>query len=199
MTERGRRAAFVFAAVLVGAVVVAMSLLGPAEEEPADVATRRAPAPPPRPVVLGSPDGPKRAPEEREHDHGDHARHAEDLPPGARRRDGIVALADRAEARARDFLDAFLRYEVEGESPPVRAAIERLASAPLAGKILDSEPRPVPVGPAPKPGRIAELRVETVDSERATVTATIARGRRVSGLLLTLRMGPSGWLVTDLG
>jgi len=125
--------------------------------------------------------------------------HLEDLP--ARPSEQIRRRARAVKTSARRFLDALLRYETEGPSAPVRRAIRRVASPALADQITGRGPRgsaaSASSGQRGDP-RLVQLEPETVGSAEAVATAMIERAGRKTALVLTLRRGPAGWLVTDL-
>jgi hypothetical protein len=80
---------------------------------------------------------------------------------------------------AREFVSAFLRYEVGEDLPWVRRRLRRGATAGFAGELLRSPVR-VSSGPGRAPAKIETIRVEFVTRSRG-LALVFGRARRADG------------------
>lgn len=189
MSDRQRNVAFALATIAIVGVVVALSLWGPGEA-PSRTATRSSQRPPAAapPTVLVTPPTPTAAPATAP---SKPRAKPKPTPPRA------VHRSRAAEACARDFVHAFLRYQAADTGPDVRRAIRRLATAPLASAIFLQKPLRGADRHVPRPDAI-RIRTRSRYGRRTEITARIPGGGRSSLMLLALRKGPSGWRVADL-
>ncbi len=94
-------------------------------------------------------------------------------------------------------MEAFLRYEAEGATAPVRRAIAPLVNASLAQAILSDELRTTR-GDVEGPGELVSVDGEPTDVDEVSVIATVEYDGKPSGILIERGEVERRWLVTDV-
>jgi hypothetical protein len=179
MDARARKRAFVVAAALILATIVALTAFAPKPKRerarPATAGSRRASVVAPPPPASTT---------------------ARTAAPAAVARLGAHGRKDAVRA-GRRFAQVLLRYESGDLSGPVRARIRGGASSALAAELLDEPPRVPPSSRRPAHGRVVGSELGHDQSTTGVdVVVTISRSRRFSLLTLELEKRAHGWLVT---
>ena len=194
MSERERRSAF--AIVVVAALCALGAALSLAWRSTSGEAERPRVGAPPPPIVVADQVRRVRPPPPRPPRAERHA--AEDLAPGSRPSPVVARRLALARHTARRFVAALLRLEAGETSAAVRRAVRATASATLVRRLLARPPR-LPLGKRRVPrGRVVS--VSALPDQRGVIelSATIARGRERSGLLLVVREERGRWIVGAL-
>ena len=194
MSERERWSAFALAAVAALCALGAALLLP--WHSPSGNSERPQVGAPPPPIVLADEARRDRSPAPRRARAERHA--AEDLAPGTRPSPLVARRLALARRTARRFVAALLRLEAGEASGAVRRALRATASATLVRRLLARPPR-LPLGERSAPrGRVDSI--SALPDQRGVVelSATIARGRDRSGLLLVVREERGRWIVGAL-
>jgi hypothetical protein len=105
---------------------------------------------------------------------------------------------EEASSTARAFLFALLRRENPDGGGRARWAITRLATADWARLVLGDEPRRPAAGARYASARLVGIEPVGLGRRRAELAATIERGARRSGLLVTLVRREGRWRVAGL-
>ncbi|MGI8727338.1 MAG: hypothetical protein ACR2K6_06620 [Solirubrobacterales bacterium] len=118
---------------------------------------------------------------------------AEDSPlPGA------AGLQREARALGREFLDAFLRYEVGELDDGVRRALRRTTTTEFAGELLSSPPRAVGTSPVAPRGRLLARTLEVRLGEEAgtgVLSGVVVRAGKRETVSFIIERQPSGGLL----
>ena len=212
MSEQERKAAFAVCAVIVIGVWFALQLLGGGTAEEAEEASPPVVEDATTPLVLGEepePNRPGQQPPASDRSGGrdppgeedaatvHQIETREDLAPGEEAAGPTGSLLRDAEAHARSFMEAFLRYEAEGATAPVRRAIAPLVNASLAQAILSDELRTTR-GDVEGPGELVSVDGEPTDVDEVSVIATVEYDGKPSGILISVEKSRRRWLVTDV-
>jgi hypothetical protein len=101
-------------------------------------------------------------------------------------------------AHAREFLSAYLLYEVKPLDAPTRRALVQSTTVAFAVQLL-RHTVDLPRGKRPAAGTVQDLELsESPDSSTTTVDATILHDGWVSGLTLDFQSAGGRWLVGGL-
>lgn len=122
-------------------------------------------------------------------------------PPSVTRRAEARAehLAAGLRRSARGFLIAFFRYEVGERGPAITAALRVSATPAFADRLLAAPPR-APASGFPPPARLRSLHLGFVSAaNRALLSGTASRGRRLEPFSFLFRRRGSAWLASGLG
>jgi hypothetical protein len=113
-----------------------------------------------------------------------------------------VGVPEAIERAGRRFLDAYLRFEVGGDSRAVRAALRGAATPPLVRYLTGQPQRRPPGAEVPEKATINALRIlrgPQQDPQRRTLIATIDRDGVISPLELEVEQRGGRWLVASVG
>lgn len=206
LTNDQRRTAFVIASVIFVAAVIGLGALSrrPAVGSATTPAHSTVDSPAPRIVDAASAtvttqssnaSGPKAV---IERTHTSPAVVAPATPPSAATAGVGAAATQLILAQAREFLNAYVVYEVEPLDSRMRELLLQTATSSLVQQLLRHTVR-LPARDRPAVGTIQSLELgQAPDSSAVTVDATVDHAGWVSGLILDFQEADGRWLVTGL-